>query len=130
MAVVLFKSHLSTDSPHLWKYELARHLSGLDFRIWPNIGDARDVEYLLIWGELGDVLGTLPNVKMILSLGAGVDHLGDLRNIPDNISVIRLVDEGLTQGMSEYVILNVLRFHRLDLLYREQKLQKLLSKIS
>ena len=123
MAVVLFKSH--ADNPSSWKNELERNLADLDFRIWPNIGDAGEIEYLLIWGELGNVLDTLPNVKVILSLGAGVDHLGDLRKIPNNISVIRLVDEGLTQGMSEHVILNVLRFHRLDFIYREQQRLKI-----
>ena len=123
MAVVLFKSQ--TDDPTLWNTELSRYLAHLDFRVWPAVGDPQEVEYLLIWGELGDLLETLPNVKVILSLGAGVDHLGDLNKIRDNISVIRLVDDDLTRGMSEYVIFNVLRFHRLDQLYREQQSQRI-----
>ena len=121
MAVVLFKSQ--TDNPTLWKTELSRYLAHLDFRIWPDLGDPQDIEYLLIWGEPGDLLERLPNIKVILSLGAGVNHLGDLNKIQDNISVIRLVDDDLTRGMSEYVIFNVLRFHRLDQLYREQQSQ-------
>ncbi len=123
MAVVLFKSQI--DDPTLWNTELSRYLAHLDFRVWPDVGDPQEVEYFLIWGELGDLLETLPNVKVILSLGAGVEHLGDLNKIQDNISIIRLVDDDLTRGMSEYVIFNVLRFHRLDQLYREQQSQRI-----
>ena len=123
MAVVLFKSQ--TDNPTLWKTELSRYLEHLDFRIWPELGDPQDIEYLLIWGEPGDLLERLPNIKVILSLGAGVNHLGDLNKIQDKISVIRLVDDNLTRGMSEYVIFNVLRFHRLDQIYREQQLKRI-----
>ena len=102
MTVVLFKSQ--DDDPNLWKSELERYLPELDFRIWPDVGDPQDIEYLLMWGEPGDLLERLPNIKVILSLGAGVNHLGDLNKIQDKISVIRLVDDNLTRGMSEYVL--------------------------
>ena len=123
MTVALFKSQ--DHDPNLWKSELERYLLELDFRIWPDMGVAEDIEFLLIWDPLDDLLNSLPGLKVILSLGAGVDHLGDLKNIPKNISIIRLIDKGLTQGMSEYVLLNVLRFHRFDLIYREQQVEKI-----
>ena len=123
MTVVLFKSQ--DDDPNLWKSELERYLPELDFRIWPNVGAAEDIEFLLIWGQLGELLKSLTSLKVIISLGAGVDHLGDLTEIPKNISIIRLIDQGLAQGMSEYVLLNVLRFHRLDVIYREQQAKKI-----
>ena len=123
MTVVLFKSQ--DDDPNLWKSELELYLPELDFRIWPDIGSAQDIEFLMIWEQLDDVLGVLPNLKVILSMGAGVDHLGDLSEISKNITIIRLIDKGLTQGMSEYVLLNVLRFHRLDVIYREQQAKKI-----
>ena len=123
MTVVLFKSQ--DDDPNLWKSELERCLPELDFRIWPDVGAAEDIEFLLIWGQLGELVKSLPSLKVIMSLGAGVDHLGDLTEIPQNISIIRLIDQGLTQGMSEYVLLNVLRFHRLDVIYRKQQAKKI-----
>jgi len=123
MTVVLFKSQ--DDNPNIWKSELERYLPELDFRVWPDMGAAEEIEFLLIWGQLGELLKSLPSLKVIMSLGAGVDHLGDLKNIPKNISIIRLIDRGLTQGMSEYVLLNVLRFHRLDIVYRQQQAEKI-----
>ena len=123
MTVVLFKSQ--DDDPNLWKSELERYLPELDFRIWPNLGAAEDIEFLMIWEQLDDVLGALPNLKVILSMGAGVDHLGDLKKIPKNITVTRLIDKDLTQGMSEYILLNILRFHRFDTIYRDQQAEKI-----
>ncbi len=38
--------------------------------------------------------------------------------------VARLVDTRLTQGMTEWVLLNVLRFHRQDPEYRDQQARK------
>jgi glyoxylate/hydroxypyruvate reductase A len=51
-------------------------------------------------------------------MGAGVDHLLRAPGTPPGIPVARLVDERLTQGMTEWVLLNVLRFHRQDPEYR------------
>jgi glyoxylate/hydroxypyruvate reductase A len=54
-------------------------------------------------------------------MGAGVDHLMRPPGPPPGIPVARLVDERLTQGMTEWVLLNVLRFHRQDAEYRAQQ---------
>jgi len=51
-------------------------------------------------------------------MGAGVDHLLKPPGPPPGVPVARLVDDRLTQGMTEWVLLNVLRFHRQDLDYR------------
>jgi glyoxylate/hydroxypyruvate reductase A len=59
-----------------------------------------------------------PNLKLIVSMGAGVDHLLRPPGPPPGIPVARLVDRMLTSQMGEWVLLNVLRFHRQDLEYR------------
>src|SRR5262245_60488527 len=53
-----------------------------------------------------------PNLKAIFWLGAGVDHLLKDRELPRQVPIVRLVDDGLTAGMTEYVLLHVLRYHR------------------
>ena len=65
MTVVLFKSQ--DDDPELWKSELERYLPALDFRIWPDIGAAEDIEFLLIWGQLGELLKSLLIALLILN---------------------------------------------------------------
>jgi glyoxylate/hydroxypyruvate reductase A len=51
-------------------------------------------------------------------MGAGVDHLLRAPGPPPGIPVARLKDVLLTSAMAEWVLLNVLRFHRQDPEYR------------
>jgi glyoxylate/hydroxypyruvate reductase A len=62
-----------------------------------------------------------PNLRLLVSMGAGVDHLLRPPGPPPGVPVARLKDARLTQGMTEWVLLNVLRFHRQDLEYRAQQ---------
>jgi glyoxylate/hydroxypyruvate reductase A len=65
-----------------------------------------------------------PNLKLIVSMGAGVDHLLRAPGPPPGIPVARLKDVLLTSAMAEWVLLNVLRFHRQDPEYRALQQRK------
>ncbi len=43
--------------------------------MWPQIGDPAAIDYALVWRPEPGLLAALPNLKLILSLGAGVDHI-------------------------------------------------------
>jgi glyoxylate/hydroxypyruvate reductase A len=58
------------------------------------------------------MLKTLPRLKAILSLGAGVDHLFLDPDLPRNVPIVRMVDAGYAPQMSEYALYGVLHFHR------------------
>ena len=83
---------------------------GLDIRIWPEIGNREDIRYALAWLPPKGVLKTLPNLELIVSVGAGVDHLLGDPELPD-VPVVRYVDPDLTGRMAEYIALQVL-FHQ------------------
>jgi len=116
---LLFRS--SVDSEARWKPQLARLMPELEIRVWPEIGDARDIDYALVWRPEPRLLASLPNLKLILSLGAGVDHILCDPQLPPHIPIIRLVDPYMTDTMSEHVALQVLRLHRRDLDYGAQQ---------
>ncbi len=71
------------------------------------------VDYALIWAPKPGLLASLPNLKLIVSVGAGLDHLTSDPDLPRHIPTVRMVDPGLTQGMSEYCTWGVLSLHRL-----------------
>jgi len=107
---MLFKS--DSDRADAWRTEILRHRPDLEFRIHPDVGDPAEVLYALVWKPERGYLRTLPNLKAIFSLGAGVDHLFSDPELPEGVPVVRMIDPGLTERMTEYVLLHVLRYHR------------------
>lgn len=109
MAVLIIAPGLKAD---WWARELHKQDSALDVRIWPDAGTAEDIAYALAWKPPAGALATYPNLKVVFSLGAGVDHLLTDPDFPDHARISRVVDPYLTAGMVEYVALHVLRYHK------------------
>ena len=107
---LIFRSEV--DRADLWRAALARAAPDLDFRDWDEPGDPADVEFALVWKPPRGGLRRFPNLKVIFSLGAGVDHLLGDTDLPGGVPVVRMIESELTRGMSEYVALHVLRHHR------------------
>lgn len=103
-----------------WKALFAEHAPDIEWRAWPDIGNAADIEYLGAWLAPDDLETLLPNLKVLFALSAGVDQL-DLSRIPLSLPVVRLLDPGISQGMCEYACWAVLSLHRDMLRYRQQQ---------
>ena len=101
-----------SDDPEPWREALARELPEMEFRVWPDTGDLSRVSYALVWRPQPGLLRSLPNLRAILSLAAGVDHLLSDPQLPDNVPIVRIVDAGMADQMSEYALYGVLHFHR------------------
>jgi glyoxylate/hydroxypyruvate reductase len=84
---------------------------GLDLRIAPDIGRAEDIDTALAWQPPPGLLATLPGLKLIVSVGAGVDALVQDPTLPD-VPLVRFVDPDLTGRMTEYITLHVLYHQR------------------
>ena len=116
---LLFRS--TVNSAARWRAQLTRLTQELEVRVWPEIGNPAEIDYALVWRPEPGFLASLPDLKLILSLGAGVDHLLGDPQLPRHVPIVRLVDPHMTDAMSEYVVLQVLRLHRRDLDYRAQQ---------
>ncbi len=105
-----------------WQRCLAALEPGLDIRLFPDTGPPEEIEAAVVWTshDMAE-LRRYPNLKLIVSMGAGVDHLLRPPGPPPGVPVARLVDRLLTSAMSEWVLLNLLRFHRQDQAYRAQQ---------
>ena len=117
--VLLF--HSPDEDADAWSRALRRELPGLEVRVWPALGDPAAIEAALVWRVPPGLLRSLPNLRLILSLGAGVDAMLADPTLPDP-PLCRLVDPSLARGMSEFVLAHVLKYHRgLDVFAREQR---------
>lgn len=71
-----------------------------------------------------DYLETLPNLKLIHSMAAGVEHL-NLKRIGERYAVCRVVDESHKKGMFDYLQWCVLYYQRFfDVLMAQQQHQR------
>jgi glyoxylate/hydroxypyruvate reductase A len=95
-----------------WQSELEKRLPEIEIRSWPECGDADEIEFALIWKPPHGMLAGFPNLRAILSMGAGVDHIFADPQLPKDIPIARVVDRALTAGMVEYGLGAVLAAHR------------------
>jgi glyoxylate/hydroxypyruvate reductase len=96
----------------VWTSAMAGVAPKLDVRAWPDIGRIEDIEYAAAWLPPANVLKDLPNLKVIFSLGAGVDAILKDPTLPHTIPIVRVNDDDLTKRMTEYIVLHVLMHHR------------------
>jgi len=122
MAILLStKAHTMQD----WKAAMLAVDPSLEIRLFPDAGDPAEIEAAVVWTAHDMMeLRRYPNLKLIVSMGAGVDHLLRAPGPPPGIPVARLKDVLLTSAMAEWVLLNVLRFHRQDPEYRALQQRK------
>ncbi|MCF6371191.1 2-hydroxyacid dehydrogenase [Rhizobium halophilum] len=72
--------------------------------------EKQDVRYLLTW-KIPENLADFVNLEIIFSVGAGVDQFV-ATGVPQGVTLVRLIDPGLTAMMQEYVTMATLSLHR------------------
>lgn len=78
------------------------------------------IDYALVWKHPAGALVGLPNLKLVISMGAGVDHIFADPDLPD-VPILRVVADNLTTHMVEYVAWRVMDHHRQSMAYRAQQ---------
>ena len=106
-----------------WKKLLRK--KGFNLLCWPKeIENNEKIEIALVWDPPKNMLNTFPNLKLVHSLGAGVDHIS-LKDLNNKLKVTRLVDPDLSSQMSEYIVMCVLMCQRNIFEYSHQQKLKL-----
>jgi len=117
------------DRGNAWTEALNAHYPELKTYTWPYDGDPAKIDYALVWQPPKGELKRYPNRRAIFSVGAGIDHLASDPELPRNVPVVRMVEPGLTAGMTQYVVLSVLNHHRFMLDYAGQRRAKVWEEI-
>lgn len=69
-----------------------------------NVQDPEKITMALTWKAPAGSFKNYPNLKVIGSMGAGVDHLFEDPSLPKDITLTRVVDEKLSADMQEFVL--------------------------
>ncbi len=120
MSILLASTDFWEDM-NVWSNGLKETMPEMDVRVYPDEGDVNEVEYAVVWKHPRGILNKYPNLKAILSLGAGVDHIISDPELPEGLPIVRLVDKKLTHEMCLHSLHWVLHFHSDQYLYRIQQ---------
>lgn len=82
------------------------------WRTADDLGDPAEIDAAVCWQPPAGLLATLPNLRLIQSIGAGVDHIYADPALPRHVPVCRVAEAGMTAGMSTYVAWAVINHHR------------------
>lgn len=74
--------------------------------------DPADVRYVLVWEPTPGRLATMPNLRLICSSGAGVDHILADPTLPKHVPILRMGSDEARQRMGDYVALACLSLLR------------------
>ncbi|MBC7802214.1 MAG: glyoxylate/hydroxypyruvate reductase A, partial [Gemmatimonadaceae bacterium] len=96
-----------------WQAEFAVSAPNLTVR-WLDDPAVRpdDVRYAFVWSPGPGRLAAMPNLRLILSSGAGVDHVTSDPTWPRHVGIVRMGGEETAQRMGEYVCLGALALLR------------------
>ena len=123
MALLISVSEFWEDEK-IWRQWVQSELPEIDVRVYPDVGNENEIEYAVVWKHPHGILKRYPNLKVILSLGAGVDHILSDPDLPKDLPIVRLVDVKLTHEMCFHALHWVLHFHSDHYLYMKQQLDR------
>ena len=111
MALLIYGLDTRIGNAKAWRDTFAEKLPDLELRVWPDAGEAADIEYLAFMAPDFDVLPAFPNLKAMFSRSAGVEAFVDHPKLP-KVPLGKMEPPGGDPMMTEYVVMHVLRFHR------------------
>lgn len=96
-----------------WKAEFGRHLPDLEVVWWDDPeADLDRARYVLVWQPVPGWLARIPNLEVIFSSAAGVEHIVSDPQLPRHLPIVRQQSEELAQTVGEYVTLATLMLSR------------------
>lgn len=96
----------------------------VELEVYPTIERPEEVETVVVWQHPHGILMDFPNLRLICSMGSGVDHIVADHALPEGVPVTRIVDPRLTFSMTNYVIMGILNYHRQFTRYQAYKSSK------
>lgn len=115
--------------PPKWAAHWAEPLAELapDLRVFATGRDEYDpagIDYVLSFRPRPGLLKTLPNLKFVFSIGAGVDGFFADPEYPRHVPLVRFVDRTLSVEMAQYIVMHALIHYREQRMFDAQQREK------
>jgi glyoxylate/hydroxypyruvate reductase len=111
MALLIVNLDKAIGNAQAWRDAFREQIPDLPIRIWPDVGESKDIKYLAFMHPDFDQLPAFPNLRAMFSRSAGVESFVDHPKRP-KVPLGKVEPPGGDPMMTEYVVMHVLRFHR------------------
>ena len=112
-----------TDQNDEWLRKIKKKFKQYKIYTLNNKPDLSLIKYALIWNLEDNILKKMKNVKVLFSLGAGVDHILNLNSFKEQV-VIRIKDPFMGERMNNYILSQILSYQLSLNLYRQSQNKK------
>jgi len=111
--------------PQPWANALRAQLPKSPIEIYPEVRHPEEIRFILCWKPERALFERFPNLEVVQSLGAGVDHILDTQKLLEKTIVARIVDPRLSTDMWEFLLALCMNQIRQLPLYQRQQDRKI-----
>ena len=98
------------DKIDVWKKTIKKYFKNEQVISIKDHKKFNDVNYAIIWNLPDKILSKLKNLKVIFSMGAGVDHILKLKSYNRKIPIIRIKDPKMGERIANYSLAQILNY--------------------
>jgi len=108
-----------------WRAAIQKELPEELVEVYPNVKDPAAVDFIITFKPRKAALQEFPNIKVIQSLGAGVNNIIETNALTEDMTLARIVDPFLAEDMWEFTLAVVLSEIKNLPKYQKQQAQSL-----
>jgi glyoxylate/hydroxypyruvate reductase len=121
MSIILV---FNNKDPKPWAHFLKEKLPETAISIHPEVENLEAVTFAVCWKADKNVLQKFPNLAVIQSVGASIDHITRNQILRENQIITRIVDDNLSNDMWEFLLAAVMSNLKNMAFYGLQKVEK------
>lgn len=115
----------NTRFANAWQKGLEKNNPHLTVEQYPQDTDREATEFVMTFNPPDDVFENYPNLKVVASMGAGVQSILACPSLPENVKVTKVVQQEHQRDMAEFVLsISLNHMRRLHTYFQYQTISK------
>ena len=112
------------DKIDVWKKTIKQYFKNEEIISIKDYKKFNDVKYAIIWNLPDHILPRLKNLKVIFSMGAGIDHILKLKSYNKKIPIVRIKDPKMAERIANYTLAQILNYQLNFKIFQNSQIKK------
>ena len=112
------------DKIDVWKKTIKKYFKNEKIISIKDYKQFDDVKYAIIWNLPDKTLSKLKNLKVIFSMGAGIDHILKLKSYNKKIPIVRIKDPKMAERIANYTLAQILNYQLNFKIFQNSQIKK------